>query len=52
MKFRDNFNLLFIAVQRHPRLLMLVPMINACRFLLATNSNFGHISYRFQVIDV
>jgi len=41
-----------MAVQGHPRSLILVsikkPMYD---FLLVTNSNFGHICYRFRDID-
>jgi len=50
-KFRENSEL--IAVQGHPRSSTLVPIEGAylCNFLFIINSNFGHISYRFQDID-
>jgi len=40
-----------IAVQGHPRSLILVSVESTCKFLLLSNSNYGRISYCFQDID-
>jgi len=39
-----------IAGQGHPRSLILVLIESAYHFLLVINSNFGRISYRFEIL--
>jgi len=47
---RNSLKIQTYRVQDHPRSSILVPK-RICTFLLATNSNFGRISYRFRDID-